>query len=404
MSLSGRERHCVYLNTGDGTFANISAGSGLDFPDDGRGMAATDWDFDGDVDLWISNRTAPRLRFLRNDVETDHAFVAFRLTGNGSSCNRDAIGARVIVRSGEVELMRTLRAGEGFLSQSGKWVRFGLGAGETIDVLEVRWPDGSQETWTDLEPDRFYDLRQGAEHAPVVWSPPERRRTVTPTRPTARASTSAMRLVPASRTRLPDLTYRDLDGAETALPVGAPFLLNLWASWCLPCRAELSELAEAPFGVLALSVDGLGADSPTGPDDARAYLAERSLDLPAGFADEHLLHVLQTYHDTLYLNRRPLPLPTSFLIDADGSVLAIYKGRVDLATIQDDLAHRDDDLEQQRARATPFSGRWLEAPRDIAPETFTDRLATKGLLEPPGAAGDAVQRAASDDAHGAANR
>ena len=70
-SFSGRERNCCFLNTGYGQsagnrFADISALSGLDFPDDGRAVALVDWDQDGDVDLWVSNRNAPRLRLLRN--------------------------------------------------------------------------------------------------------------------------------------------------------------------------------------------------------------------------------------------------------------------------------------------------------------------------------------------------
>ena len=71
-SFSSHERNCVYLNTGSapaggGRFANISAISGLDFPDDGRAVALVDWDHDGDLDMWISNRNAPRLRLMRNE-------------------------------------------------------------------------------------------------------------------------------------------------------------------------------------------------------------------------------------------------------------------------------------------------------------------------------------------------
>ena len=62
-SWSGRERHCAFLNCGDveqgARFANVSAVSGLDFPDDGRALAVTDWDGDGDLDLWARNRNAP---------------------------------------------------------------------------------------------------------------------------------------------------------------------------------------------------------------------------------------------------------------------------------------------------------------------------------------------------------
>jgi hypothetical protein len=129
MSLSGRERNCAFLNLG-GTlrrrsgssaggnrdvagggkgkiFANVSATSGFDFSDDARGVAPVDWDFDGDLDLWLVNRSGPQVRFLRNDssigLEQANNWVQFKLEGNGTTTNRDAIGARieVIVRDAD---------------------------------------------------------------------------------------------------------------------------------------------------------------------------------------------------------------------------------------------------------------------------------------------------------------
>ena len=128
-SFSGQEHNCVFLNTRDGRFANLSAGSGLDFPDDGRALAVCDWDQDGDLDLWISNRNAPRLRLLLNEGNRNNHFLSLRLRGNGTSVNRDAIGARVELipkAKGPHRLVRSLRGGEGFLAQSSKWLHFGL--------------------------------------------------------------------------------------------------------------------------------------------------------------------------------------------------------------------------------------------------------------------------------------
>ena len=158
-SWSGRERHCAFLNTGSdsaagGRFASVASVSGIDFPDDGRGLAIVDWDHDGDLDLWLSNRTAPRIRFLRNNSTGANRSLMLRLVGNGTTTNRDAIGARVEVATKEEEanrwritvqiphlasrishpasqgvLIKTLRAGEGFLSQSSKWVHYWIGHG-----------------------------------------------------------------------------------------------------------------------------------------------------------------------------------------------------------------------------------------------------------------------------------
>ena len=94
-SFSGRERNCAYMNTGGQRFANISTASGIDFPDDGRAVGVVDWDQDGDLDLWMTNRNGPQIRLLRNDIGTDRSYVSVRLVGR--TCNRDAIGARVEV-------------------------------------------------------------------------------------------------------------------------------------------------------------------------------------------------------------------------------------------------------------------------------------------------------------------
>ena len=96
-SFSGRERNCCFLNTGQPRFANISAVSGCDFPDDARAVAVVDWDTDGLLDLWVLNRNAPRLRFLRNTAPRLHPYLSIGLRGNGTNTNRDGIGARVEV-------------------------------------------------------------------------------------------------------------------------------------------------------------------------------------------------------------------------------------------------------------------------------------------------------------------
>ena len=71
VSLSGHERNCAFLNVPSGAqsrrFVTASAALGLDFDDDARSPALVDWDRDGDLDLWMANRTAPMLRFVRNN-------------------------------------------------------------------------------------------------------------------------------------------------------------------------------------------------------------------------------------------------------------------------------------------------------------------------------------------------
>ena len=68
-------------------------------------------------DLWITNRTAPRVRFLRNNLKSKNGYLAIKLQGNGRSTNRDAIGARIELHlDGEEKkrLVKTLHAGVRF--------------------------------------------------------------------------------------------------------------------------------------------------------------------------------------------------------------------------------------------------------------------------------------------------
>src|SRR5688572_10548554 len=115
-SFSGHERNSCFLNLGRGRFADVSAAAGLDQIDDSRAYAISDWDADGDLDLWLTNRTGPRVRFLRNGIPRDGRFLQIALTGDPKKrVNRDAIGARLELHlSGERprRLHRTLYAGD----------------------------------------------------------------------------------------------------------------------------------------------------------------------------------------------------------------------------------------------------------------------------------------------------
>ncbi len=83
----------MFLNTGTDRFATVSAVAGFDFEDDGRGMALTDWDYDGDLEVWLGNRHETQLRYLRNNADGVGHYIVLELEGVGKHVNRDAIGA-----------------------------------------------------------------------------------------------------------------------------------------------------------------------------------------------------------------------------------------------------------------------------------------------------------------------
>lgn len=133
---------------------------GKDFlkPSVGRGAAYADIDGDGDLDLLISNSgQAPRL--LRNDQKLGHHWVRLQLTGSGKS-NRDAIGAIIELRCGDVTQRRQVMPTRSYLSQVELPVTFGLGKSEQIDSVHIRWPDGSTQELSDLKIDQTHRVRQ----------------------------------------------------------------------------------------------------------------------------------------------------------------------------------------------------------------------------------------------------
>ena len=366
-SFSGRERHCCYLNLGERGFANVSAVTGLDVPDDGRAMGCTDWDLDGDLDFWVANRSGPQLRFFRNDVPTDYHYLAIRLVG--SQCNRDAIGARVELElkdATKTRLVKTLRAGDGYLAQSSKWIHFGLGPSTAIERLIVRWPGGAIEEFNGIEPDARYRINQGTGQA----EPFERAQHALSLEPSTRlvgTTSDKARVVLSSPVPLPRLTYSTAGGESCDIkPVSErPILLHLWASWCKPCITELGEMAQnaerllSHVDVVALSVDGTDEHSgskQTALDTCKAL----RLPFPMGFATESMLDKLYLVDQEIFDIHRPLPVPMSILISTRGEMAAVYKGSVSLTQMLQDVATLSGDPDLKRITSLPFAGRWLE--------------------------------------------
>ena len=130
--------------------------------------------------------------------------------------------------------------------------------------------------------------------------------------------------------RLPDLTFEDADGKTKKLSDwrGKTVLLNLWATWCVPCRKEMPALDELQgklggkdFEVVAVNIDTRDAEKP------RNFLKDAKLTKLAYFHDQKA----KVFQDLKNVGRA-LGMPTSVIVDAQGCEIGTIAGPAEWAS------------------------------------------------------------------------
>lgn len=155
------ERSQLFLGNGDGTFLEAAPGDDP-FPSQphvARGLAAGDLDEDGDLDLVTSEINGPA-RIYRNIAPRQGNWLSVRAVDVRHG-GRDAYGAVVTVSAGKQSWFRDINPASSYLSSGDARAHFGLGNVSTIDRIEVRWPDGTIETFSGCEVNRLVTLKAG---------------------------------------------------------------------------------------------------------------------------------------------------------------------------------------------------------------------------------------------------
>ena len=147
--------------------------------------------------------------------------------------------------------------------------------------------------------------------------------------PLARGEVAAF-VVAERPLRLPNIGFRDADGGERHLADwrGRTVLLNLWATWCVPCRKEMpaldaleSRLGGAPFEVVAVNIDTRDPGKP------RAWLKEVGVDRLGYYADPSA----KVFQDLKTVGRAA-GMPTTLLVDPAGCEIGTVAGPAEWAS------------------------------------------------------------------------
>jgi hypothetical protein len=151
----------LFWNRGaDEGFYDVSSVSGEFFNRKyvGRGAAFGDYDNDGDVDIFIVNNNDPGI-LLRNDGGNRNHWLKLELQGRQS--NRQAIGAKLRLVTGEKVQIRQVGAQSSYCSQNSLIEHFGLGNYLKADTLEIIWPSGLRQVFLDLEANQTVKVTEG---------------------------------------------------------------------------------------------------------------------------------------------------------------------------------------------------------------------------------------------------
>jgi len=136
----------IFRNNGDLTFEETTAAWGFDTAAIGHGATLADLDNDGDLDAIVNYMNEPA-GVYRNDAVNNRVVVAL----NGRLSNSQGIGARVTLIADNGAQSRLMSTSGGYLSSHAPALTFGLGDGIAIEAIEVEWPSGHTQRFTEID-------------------------------------------------------------------------------------------------------------------------------------------------------------------------------------------------------------------------------------------------------------
>jgi hypothetical protein len=159
--LDHRRESNVFFRNQDGKLVNVSPESGADFTANSCSTAYFDLEGDGDLDIAVNNFHG-KATILRNEAGKRGGWLKLHLVGDPErGTNRDAIGARITVSTGDGSRRhREVQGGSGYLSFNPTQQHVGIGGFAAADA-RITWPNGDVQTVAGLAANAAYEVRQG---------------------------------------------------------------------------------------------------------------------------------------------------------------------------------------------------------------------------------------------------
>ena len=171
---SENQPNVLYENQGDGTFVAAENAAGAEGSTEGLGDSAfaADYDNNGFLDVFVTNGRDPLafgddgpVELFRNEGNDNHWL---QIDLEGTTSNKDGIGAKVFVTSGGVTQVREQSGGVHRHSQNQQRVHFGLADSNQIDEIVVQWPSGIEQKIENVSADQIIDIVESSEESPTV--------------------------------------------------------------------------------------------------------------------------------------------------------------------------------------------------------------------------------------------
>ena len=317
-SFSGYERDPLYLNLDGKKFTDISGVSGIDSITDGRAGVFADFDNDGDLDVFSTTIQHQSHLLFRNNVGQDNNYLRVVLEGDAKN-GLDAFGSVVRVVTSNGILTKIKSGGSGFISQHDPRLLFGLGKDEKAESVEVTWANGAVERFEGaMATGSTLVLKQGKGKI----------ETVNPAKanlpnPLTKAEIFAQGLKIKIGEPLPDFAVKTMTGAASSMrknfKAGRSTLINIWATWCVPCAKEMPELERMRGKLAARGVDliGINVDTEKGVN-IKSYVAGKRVTYP-------ILVGGVTAIENIYATDE-LSVPLTILVDEKGIVTDLIPG------------------------------------------------------------------------------